>query len=150
MNTEFLNTPIVVDVGGKERGMQFNANAHIAFEEATGENLLGLIVRMRTKPHETNMRALRALVWASLITNDPQLTPEQVGAWLTMRVFRDIAESLSEALKQYLPEVSAAEAADANPSQAPTTTTNGTASIGADSGASASSISDSTPNSSDI
>ncbi len=147
MNTEFTNTPVAVTINGRELKMSFTANSHIAYEDATNDDLIGLIMRMRSGG--VPMRFIRALVWASLLQHQPNETIESVGEWLTMRTFKQIAAELGQAIAQYLPE--AQETNGENPSTAPTTTTasdDGTQSIGAESGQSASSISDSTANSS--
>ena len=70
------------------------------FEEATGQSLFdsGLHVGNMTA------KALRALLWACLLHDDPSLTLEQVGALVTPENMTRISEELNTAFEVAVPD----------------------------------------------
>lgn len=113
----------------KERQMSYPFNALVSFEDATGEDLLTVFDKMATGTRPT-MKELRALVWCGLLQEDPSLTQEQVGEFLSFRTFAELAPLLGEAIMLALPE---AKADAENPRKAPAKTRS--LSTGATSGA---------------
>jgi len=92
-----LLIPIELD---RPRRLCFDFNAFAAYEEATGKNVLagGL--------HEDlqSVRGLRALLWAALLHEDPDLTQQQVGAMLHLGNVGEMTGRLQAALAQALPD----------------------------------------------
>lgn len=68
--------PIELD---KPRHLCMDFNAIAAIEEKTGRNLL-----KKGGWDDMSTRDLRAVIWACLLTEDPALTIEQVGAMIHM------------------------------------------------------------------
>jgi len=139
MTKDILNTPVPVEMD-KPRAFQFNMNAQIAFEDRSGMTMLPVLVNM-SRGEIPPMRVLLLLTWSGLILNDPALTPEQLGTWLTMRRFNQVAPAFRAALAQYLPELEATDVTD--PQTAPANSSE--ASTGAESGSSELSTSASNP-----
>lgn len=65
-------------LNGVERHLAFDFNAIVQVELLTGINLLKSAI---TELSATNVRAL---LWASLLKENPDLTVEEVGGWITM------------------------------------------------------------------
>lgn len=73
---------IKLELGGKERGLRFDLNALAEIGDRLSikirldhlkEDLLGVPLPLS---------ALRVVLWAGLIHEDPELKPEEVGAWV--------------------------------------------------------------------
>lgn len=88
--------PIELD---RERRLCFDFNALAAYEEATGTSVLaeGLQDGLRTA------RGIRALLWAALLHEDPDLTLSDVGAMLNIGNMADLTARLQAALVSALP-----------------------------------------------
>lgn len=80
------------DLGGKSRVLRFDFNALCAVEEATGINALDGEVWVAP-----TAKTARALLWASLLHEDPGLTIQEVGSWLTPHNFQSVADALASA-----------------------------------------------------
>ena len=83
----------------KERKLCFDLNAMAEFEEVTGKSIFQTLEQMTAKD-------LRALLWACLIDEDPTLTIKDVGRMVTPDKIEEINKSISEAVKQAMPEPS--------------------------------------------
>ena len=84
----------------RERTLRFDMNAQVAFEDATGENTLdGAFWKKKMTAKIT-----RALIWACLVHEDPALTIEQVGAFLTQKNFERVTIALNKALIASMPK----------------------------------------------
>jgi hypothetical protein len=79
---------VTLILGGVERHLCFDFNAIVLAEKATGVNLLHAIVQ------DINATNLRGLLWASLLKENPELTVEEVGSWITMRNSSTIYQAL--------------------------------------------------------
>ncbi len=66
------NTPFVKVVLDKERNLKLDLNAIEAFEKESGSTLADLGEGMNTT-------TLKHLIWASLLHEDPDITPRDVG-----------------------------------------------------------------------
>lgn len=88
--------PITLD---KKRHLLLDLNAMVAFEEATGKNMMhGLdAARMTAKD-------FRAFLWASLLHADKALTLEDVGAMIHTGNMEDITNRLLETWNVAMPE----------------------------------------------
>ena len=83
----------------RERHLFLDLNAMVGFEEKTGKNMLAGGVGVNLSATD-----LRALLWSCLRGEDPTLTMEQVGSFITPENMANVAESLAAAWKQALPE----------------------------------------------
>ena len=117
--------PVTIELDGRERVLRYDLNALCMFEESTK---LGISEALQTR----SMAAIRALLWAGLIHEDPMLTIEDVGR-MEFGSLRDMVTKVVSALNSDQPAV----AASARPTEAPAAV----ASTGAVSGASDDSIS---------
>jgi hypothetical protein len=70
-------------IGGKDRHLTFDFNAICTVEEKTGLNLLQASVST------VEARNLRALLFASLLRDEPALTIDEVGSWIDMKNLAD-------------------------------------------------------------
>jgi hypothetical protein len=68
-----------LNIGGKDRTLTFDFNAICEVESLTGINLLQASVGT------VEAGNLRALLYASLLRDEPTLTLNEVGTWITMR-----------------------------------------------------------------
>lgn len=73
---------LLKDLGGKDRYLLFDLNAWAEIGER-------LDIKVRLAHFQEDLldtrlppRALRVLIWGGLIHEDPELTEEQVGAWV--------------------------------------------------------------------
>lgn len=84
----------------KERTLKLDLNAMVAFEEASGKNLLdGSFQSSSMSPKD-----LRTMLWACLVHEDDALTEKQVGSWITVSNMVEIASKLNEAFEVAMPE----------------------------------------------
>lgn len=120
--------PVTIELDGRERVLRYDLNALCMFEESTK---LGIAEALQTR----SMSAIRALLWAGLIHEDPLLTIEDVGK-MEFGSLRDMVTKVVSALNSDQPAVAAA----ARPTEAPAMMAV-VASTGAVSGASDDSIS---------
>ena len=78
--------PEIEVVLDRPRKLRFDLNAMIRLEEALGINLLGQADENAEAKVEAealeSLRGIRAMLWACLIHEDPDLTPEYVGTLL--------------------------------------------------------------------
>lgn len=75
---------VTIELGGKERHLKFDLNAVAEIGER-----LNVTVRLEKLAEDLlstplPLSALRVLLWAGLRHEDPELTPEQVGAWVDL------------------------------------------------------------------
>lgn len=117
----------------RDRRLTYDLNAICAFEEVTGQSVISALRNL-------SMTNIRALLWAGLRADDPEITLEQTGALIG---FTDLTE-VTAALKQALRTDSATDDVQPDAGGRPTqpAATEGGASIGAVSGLSDGSISD--------
>lgn len=87
---------VVLELGGKERRLSYDLNAVAEIGER-----LGIRIRLGTLgsdllQQEIPLRALRTLLWAGLIHAEPELTEEEVGAWVTQDNVQEVMERFFE------------------------------------------------------
>lgn len=70
---------VTLILGGVERHLCFDFNSIALVEQHTGINLL------KASLSDINATNLRALLWASLLKENENLSIEEVGSWITMR-----------------------------------------------------------------
>jgi hypothetical protein len=92
-----LLIPITLD---HERRLCFDFNAFASYEEVTGKSVLrdGLQDDLRS------ITGIRALLWAALLHEDPELTLRDVGAMLHLGNAQVLSERLSAALEAAMPD----------------------------------------------
>lgn len=93
--------PIVAITLDKERHLLMNLNAMVAFEEETGKNIMQGLA-----PDSLTAKDFRALLWACLLHEDPELKVEDVGGMIHAGNMAELAEKIAEAWEVASPEVS--------------------------------------------
>lgn len=94
-----INPMIAVELGGQKRFLRFDFNALAALEERTGMNVLNDAVW-----RDINARNLRAFVWAALLHEDPTLTEDQVGSWMTIATMGELVTVIQKAFQSSFPD----------------------------------------------
>lgn len=87
--------PIMLD---KERTLYFDFNSFIELEE-----IYGSVEEAFKAMQGQNLKAIRALIWAGLIHEDPTITQRQVGAMLDFEKMETLTEALDAAIGESLP-----------------------------------------------
>lgn len=100
---------IPVVLGEKQYHLKYDLNAFAILEDyyPTVEECLNALAK-------GSIKALRAVLYAGLAHEDPELTPEKVGELLTLADLPALGEQLTQALVSAMPEVPNA-AKDAQP-----------------------------------
>ncbi len=78
----------------KERSFELDLNAIIKYEELTGKSLL-----KKQEAPEMGAGDLRALLYVGLLREDPNLTIEQVGSFITIENMAEVAKAIGDAWK---------------------------------------------------
>lgn len=95
-NVRIKAVPITLD---KERHIKFDLNALIELENRFGD------VNDAFKAMESNsMKGIRTLLWAGLLHEDENLTEKQVGGLIDIVNISGIANLLTEAINDALPD----------------------------------------------
>lgn len=100
-NMKIAKTPILLD---KERHIAFDLNAVCALEDRFG-NCFQALEKLRSG----TVKAARTFLWAGLVHEDPALTEEQVGSFITMMNLEEISLALVEAVSNSFPQAKNAE-----------------------------------------
>jgi len=88
--------PITLD---KERHLLMDLNAMVAFEDATGKNIMqGL------DPDSMTAKDFRALLWACLLHEDESLKIEDVGKMIHAGNMNELSEKIAQAWEVASPE----------------------------------------------
>lgn len=82
---------IYLEIGGMQRKLTFDFNAVCVVDELTGINLLEASVSTVSAPN------VRALLFASLLHDEPKLTIEEVGSWITMSNLINVRKAITAA-----------------------------------------------------
>lgn len=77
----------------KERRLKYDLNAFALLKEKHGYNLLAT-----TSEEMNDPVAVRAVLWAGLLHEDPAVTIEQVGSWVDVGNLGDVTQTVAEAL----------------------------------------------------
>jgi hypothetical protein len=94
------NATLVTVVIDKPRRLRFDFNAFASYEEVTGKSILA----EGFQEGLNSVRGLRALLWAALLHEDPNLTLTDVGAMLHLGNARQVSDSVQAALGAALPD----------------------------------------------
>lgn len=81
----------------KKRRMALDLNAMVAFEEATGKQVQELGAGM-------SMSDMRVLLWACLLTDDPDVTLEQTGAFIHIKNLEKVSGILQNLYTDSAPD----------------------------------------------
>ena len=76
----------------KERKIKFTLNSLCELEDQAGIALSDL-------SEVKSVKAIRAILWAGLIDEDPSLTIEQVGKLITLDKIQEVSDSIREAFE---------------------------------------------------
>ena len=85
---------VPIEIGGKVRYLLYNLNA---FERMSDRGV---------NPYHLTDAALqdpkwqKTVLWAGLTTDDPTLTPDDVGAWVDLENFADVMLTVTEAFNK--------------------------------------------------
>lgn len=94
------NTGVMVELGGQPRRLRFDVNVVCDFEQVSG-------VTIQQLPYRSGLNVSRALLWAGLKAESPELTLARVGQWMqelsddaggAMEAGEALAAKISEAL----------------------------------------------------
>lgn len=106
-----------VVLGGTARTLVYDLNALCRLKKEQGINILTLADGDTDDPV-----LLRALVWGGLVREEPGLTVEQVGAWITLANIGVVSAAFAAAFERAVtPDSEAGQAALADPPAAPAT-----------------------------
>lgn len=83
----------------RPRHLKFDFNAAARFEAATGKNLFANNVL-----GEMSATSMRALLWACLVWEDPELTQEQVGEMIHFGNINDLTGKLTDVYVGSMPK----------------------------------------------
>ncbi|WP_026975984.1 GTA-gp10 family protein [Alicyclobacillus contaminans] len=85
----------------KERTLKYDLNAFAELEER-----FGTVQQAFDELQKQKLKAVRAIVWAGLIHEDPKLTERQVGSMLSFADLTGILPAVTEAITAALPKAS--------------------------------------------
>ena len=83
---------------GVERTIKFDLNAMAELEDRYGS-----VDAAFKKLDENSIKALRFVLWAGLIHEDPNLTEQKVGSLIDMRYMTEMLETLGDAFTADMP-----------------------------------------------
>lgn len=84
---------------GVERTIRFTLNALAELEDRYGS-----VDEAFAQLDKNSIKAVRFILWAGLMSDDPDLTEQQVGNLIDVRYLQDLMEDLGSALDQDLPQ----------------------------------------------
>ena len=84
---------------GKERTVRFTLNALAELEEKYGS-----VDKAFEAVESNSIKAIRFILWAGLIHEEPTLTEIEVGNLIDLTYMQEIMDTLGEGLSQDLPE----------------------------------------------
>jgi len=94
---------IVVELD-KPRTIKFDLNAFVELEE-----MYGSFEQAMKELEKGSIKAVRALLWAGLLHEEPTLTLQKVGTMVDLPTLNKITEALTAAIEDALPESSSDE-----------------------------------------
>lgn len=94
------HTPKAVFQLDKKRTLILDLEALERFEEATGKSLFYDDILTNI-----SVATLKMLLWAGLVHEDPELTPEQVSKFVHMGNFRQVIKGVTEVWGDSMPEI---------------------------------------------
>jgi hypothetical protein len=96
-----LKEGVKIVIAGKERLVRLNINACVEFEEVTNKSLFDVLAG------DVKIKDVRALLWAGLLHETPNLTLQQAGQLIddTEGGVMEILDGLTKAAVASLPEI---------------------------------------------
>lgn len=104
--------PLMLD---RERTLKFDLNAFAELEEKFG-NMDNAFLQMQSG----SMKAARAMLWAGLLHEDPNLTEREVGGLVTLSNIDAVMTRITEAISEAVPGAEAEPDRPAGKSANPT------------------------------
>lgn len=98
-NVNAVKVTTISVVLDKPRSLCYDLNALIALEEIDGT-----VNEVMEKLQKGSLKAVRSLLWAGLLREDPDITMQQVGAMIDMNSLPIIAEAITKAVEGAMPE----------------------------------------------
>ena len=98
--------PIKLD---RDRSLLFDFNALVSLEDALGEGVLAADFWKRLEAKDIRAKDVRALLWASLLHEDPSLTLEAAGRLINNKTIGVITEALGRAASESMPDAEEAK-----------------------------------------
>lgn len=89
--------PITLD---KERHLRLDLNAFCVLEDAYGDDTFAIL----EGAEKGSLKALRAVVWASLVHEDNTITEKEVGRMIHPGNMADATQLIQDVITYYLPE----------------------------------------------
>jgi len=90
---------VAIELQGNTYHLAYDFNAICAYEDHVGENLL-----IAFEPDQLTSKKLRALLWAGLLKENPDLTLQQAGALFAFPDMGRVTEAVAKALTASRPE----------------------------------------------
>lgn len=88
---------ITVNVAGKEREIRFPVSALIKLKKEAGINISDL---QSDEEKARDIETIVALIWAGLVTDDPDLTIDYLADNMELHELNEVAEKIGEAINQ--------------------------------------------------
>lgn len=114
-----IKTDFPITLGGKEFTLTYPIEALWAYEDATGETLLGetrtkeeILAEFEAKTARQRMERVIQLLWSGLITHHPDLTVKQVRSLIFLRDLPSIEPQVVAALQASMPQAVETESGD--------------------------------------
>jgi len=108
-NTPSLSPSATMNIGGKERTLRFDFNSLARLEELTGKSAFDSNTFLNIRASD-----MRAIVWAGLLHESPDLLLEDVGSWLNPGNVKKISEAIAKAFGNNVEDKDAAPLAEAD------------------------------------
>jgi len=107
--TPNLAPTATVNIGGQDRTLRFDFNALALLEEKTGKSAFDQATFQNVKASD-----LRALIWAGILHELPDVKMEEVGSWLHPGNVREVSEAIGKAFGNDVKEKEAAPLPEAD------------------------------------
>lgn len=88
-----------ITINGKDRNLVFDMNAFIEIEDQYGD-----IDKCMEAVEKGSIKALRLLLWAGLIHDDPTLTPQAVGQMIDMGGIQEMSQIIFAGMMPNMPQ----------------------------------------------
>lgn len=89
---------VPIQLGDEERNLGYDMNAFCELEERFGG-----MEEAFEKLQKGSLKAVRFILWCGLIHEDEQISEKKVGSLISMKNINYIAQQLSKALEENLP-----------------------------------------------
>jgi 1,4-dihydroxy-2-naphthoyl-CoA synthase len=94
------SSPVKITLAdGVERELRFTLNAMAELEDRYGS-----VEKAFDALEQNSIKALRCVLWAGLLSDDPELTEQQVGGMIDLQYMTEIMEVLGSAFEKQMPE----------------------------------------------